>query len=84
MDSLKRMQTIKVDMTRADLLRVFKTEGGLSGRQQQTYVFLDCPYFKVDVTFRPVGAAENTFTGESSADVITSISRPYLQWSIMN
>ena len=37
--SLREMETIKVGMTRADLLRVFREEGGLSTRTQRQYVY---------------------------------------------
>jgi hypothetical protein len=47
--SLRKMEAIKPRMTRADLLRVFTVEGGLSSRTTRTYVSLDCPLFKVDV-----------------------------------
>src|SRR5262245_26598878 len=50
-DVLLRMQTIKPGMTRADLLKVFRTEGGLSTALQRRYVSRDCAYFKVDVEF---------------------------------
>ena len=40
--SLRRMESIKPGMTRADLLNLFTTEGGLqTGR---TFVYRDCPY----------------------------------------
>ena len=58
---MSEMQTIKPGMTRADLLKVFRTEGGLvfSGLQR-TFVSRDCPYFKVDVQFErpPAGQPE--------------------------
>ena len=41
--SLKEMESIKADMTRADLLRVFMTEGGLSTGLRRTYVYCECP-----------------------------------------
>lgn len=83
------MQSVKPGMTRAELLKVFTTEGGLSTGLQRTYVFRDCPYFKVDVEFdavgRPARDREGRITlGESDADVIRKISRPYLDWSIVD
>ena len=42
-------------MTRADLLKVFTTEGGLSTGLNRTYVYRECQYIKVDVDFEPVG-----------------------------
>jgi len=87
--SLKEMETIKVGMTRADLLKVFTTEGGLSTGLQRTYVYRDCPYIKVDVEFEPVGRPARDLNGrvtleEDRRDKITKISRPYLEWSIMD
>lgn len=60
--ALKEMQGIKAGMTRNDLLKVFRSDGGLnSGR---TFVYRNCPYFKVEVEFQH--------------DRIMSISTPYL------
>jgi|HubBroStandDraft_1064217.scaffolds.fasta_scaffold526065_2 hypothetical protein len=76
---LKRMETIKTGMTRKTLLTVFTTEGGLSNRNQRTYVSQDCPYFKVDVVFDAPGNGI-----EDPHDIILKISRPYLQFSIID
>jgi len=88
-ESLKRMQTIKPGMTRTDLLKVFTTEGGLSTGLQRTFVSQDCPYFKVDVEFEAVGRPNRDVNGrvtleEGSKDIIVKISRPYLEFSIMD
>ena len=84
--ALKRMQTVKVGMTRDDLLNVFGTEGGLSTGLRRTFVSGDCPYFKVDVEFKAVGRPSRDGDGrvtlvEGPQDVIVKISRPYLQFS---
>jgi hypothetical protein len=67
---------------------VFTTEGGLlfSGLQR-TFVSRDCPYFKVDVEFQAVGRTDPDASGrttlvEGEEDIIRTISRPYLQFSI--
>ena len=73
--------TIRPGMSRRDLLKVFRGEGGLSARTQRTYVFKECPYIKVDAVFSVVGAPGLT---ESDADQLVSISRPYLAYSIMD
>ena len=87
--SLKEMQQIKVGMARADLLKVFTTEGGLSTGLNRTYVYRECPYIKVDVEFEPVGRPARDADGrvtlvEANKDVITKISKPYLEWTIMD
>ena len=85
--SLKKMEAIKPGMTRDDLLKVFRTEGGLSTGLHRTFVSRDCAYFKVDVEFQAVGRADRDSDGrvtleEDSRDIIVKISRPYLQFVI--
>jgi len=73
------MQRIRVGGTRSELLNVFTTEGGLSTASQRTYVYRHCPYIKVDVKF-----AASSPEKELPTDKIIDISRPYLDWSIMD
>jgi len=86
-NSLLKIQTIKVGMTRGRLLEVFTTEGGLSTGLQRTYVFRECPYIKVNVKFTAVGRPDRDVEGrvtleESNQDIIKEISVPYLGWSV--
>jgi hypothetical protein len=86
---LKRMETVKSGMTRETLLTVFTTEGGLSTGLQRTYVSQECPYFKVDVEFDAVGRPNRDGDGrvtliEGPRDIILKISRPYLQFSVLD
>jgi len=88
-NSLREIQKIKVGMTRADLLKVFTTEGGLSTGLTRTYVYRECPYIKVDVEFEPVGRPARNAEGrvtlvESGEDVIRTISKPYLAWMVID
>jgi hypothetical protein len=88
-EALKRMQTIRPGMTRTDLLKVFTVEGGVSTGLHRTYVSCDCPYFKVDVAFKAVGRPDRDADGrvtvvEGNQDIIVKISRPYLQFSIVD
>jgi hypothetical protein len=83
------MQTIKPGMTRKELLLVFTTEGGLSTPLRRTFVSRDCPYFKVDVEFEAVGRPSRDSDGrvtmvEGDQDRIIEISRPYLQFSVLD
>ena len=88
-DSLREMKTIEVGKTRADLLKVFTTEGGLSTGLHRTYVYRKCPYIKVDVEFEAIGRPARNTEGrvtlnEDNKDKIKSISKPYLEWSIQD
>ena len=85
--ALERIESIKPGMTREELLKVFRTEGGLSTGLHRTFVSRDCSYFKVDVEFQAVGRPERDSNGrvtleESGRDIIAKISRPYLQFSV--
>jgi hypothetical protein len=88
-ESLKAMQSVKPGMTRAELLRVFTTEGGESTGLRRTYMYRQSPYFKVDVEFEAVGRPARDSDGrvtlvESDADTIKTISGPYLRFSIVD
>ena len=62
-------------MTRKDLHSTFTMEGDMSTREQQTYVYKDCPYIKVNVVFSYTGATE-------AEDRIVSVSPPYLAFPL--
>jgi hypothetical protein len=74
---LRAVQTIKVGMTRSELMTGFTTEGGISTTSQRTYVYRQCPYIKVDVKFAAWSREE-----ELPTDKIVQISRPYLASSV--
>jgi hypothetical protein len=78
---LTECQKIKPGMTRAELLKVFTTEGGLSSAMHRTLVYRGCPYIKVDVDFTLSDSKQNA-VDEQPADTINKISKPYLDWSI--
>ena len=78
---LTECQQIKPGMTRANLLKVFTTEGGLSTARHRTFVYRGCPYLKVDVDFT-LSDPKRTGSEEQSTDIINQISKPYLDWSI--
>jgi hypothetical protein len=80
-NALKDMQTIKVGMTRKDLLTVFTTEGGISSPRSRQYVYKKCPYFKVQVEFE-LSQPGDRLT-ESPDDRIIKISKPYLEGTII-
>ena len=78
---LTECQNIKSGMTRAELSKVFTTEGGLSTASHRTYVYRGCPYIKVDVDFTLLDPKQDD---EKPTDTISKISKPYLEWSILD
>lgn len=77
---MRSIATIKPGMTRRELLRVFTTEGGIFTRKKQRYAYRHCPYIKVEVDFSPLDDAQQL----SPDDKIVKISRPFLEYSIMD
>lgn len=82
---MQETRTVRVGMTRADLAKVFTTEGGIYTRTQRLYVYRECPYIKVKVCFRAVPERrdkEGRILGrEAPEDIITEISLPFLDYS---
>jgi hypothetical protein len=81
-DALKAMESVKPGMTRADLLRVFDGEGGISSPSRRTFVYRECRMFKVAVEFDLADKShdrDGRATGkESPRDAITKISQPFI------
>src|SRR5260370_35905257 len=59
---LEKMDSVEPGMTRGDLLKVFRTEGGLSTGLRRTFVSRDCPHWNVVVEFKPVAQADSDNT----------------------
>jgi hypothetical protein len=83
---LKDISSIQTGMNRAELLRVFTAEGGISTRDGQQFVYRRCPYIKVVVNFRKPDDADadwvNAPEEEWTRDLIQSISKPFLEYSV--
>jgi hypothetical protein len=81
-ENLPELESIKVGMTRGELLKVFMQEGGISTRTWHRYVYRKCGYVKVDVEFTAVGNTDGHEEGPD--DRITKISKPFLELMIMD
>ena len=80
-DIITECQSIKPGMTRADLYRVFGTEGGMYSARDRSFVYHACPYIKVDVSFT-LSSSDQHNLDEQPTDIIRYISKPYLEWSV--
>jgi hypothetical protein len=90
----EKMETIKPGMTRWDVLKVFRTDGGPPIRKdvglptllRQTFVSQDSPYFKIDVEFKPFFRANGSLglLPADNQDVIVKVSKPYVQSTTTN
>jgi hypothetical protein len=80
---LRQIEKIQPGMQRKDLRDIFTTEGGISSRFQLTYVYVECPYIKVNVKFK-AASDETDAVKEDPDDTIESVSQPYLRWSTVD
>ena len=80
---LTECKKVKHGATRAELLKVFTTQGGLSTATHRTFVHRRCPYIKVDVEFTSSEPRQKPLE-ERPTDTVAKISRPYLEWSILD
>jgi hypothetical protein len=78
---MRAIDDIKPGMTRDEIKKVLHEEGGLSTRTHRTYVYKHCPFIKVDVVFAPADADQGT---EKPEDKVVSLSRPYLEYGVMD
>jgi hypothetical protein len=81
--ALRECQKIKPGMTRAELLKIFTTEGGLWTAKHRAYVYRACRYIKVDVDFK-LSVPEQDGLEPRPTDTIRNISKPYLDWVIID
>jgi hypothetical protein len=78
-DILTECKKFTLGTTRAELMKVFTTEGGLSFTTHRILVHRRCPYIKVEVDFTLSDAKQKD---ERPTDKVSKISKPYLEWSI--
>ena len=78
-ESLRKIQKINFGMTREQLLKLFREEGGISSPKHRTYVYRQCDDIKVDVIFELQDK-----TAVHPTDTIVKISKPYLIWSVID
>ncbi len=84
-DALADVQKLKTGGTRKDLRERFTTEGGLSTVRARTFVYRKCSYIKIDVTFKLTDKDyEEDRPGENPTDKIVTISRPYLEYGVID
>ncbi|MDQ3817391.1 MAG: hypothetical protein M3362_06840 [Acidobacteriota bacterium] len=75
----KEATSIKVGMSRAELMKVFEEDGGLQRIPASRYVLKSCPMIKVEVAFDvEYGQAYREKPDEELK--IKSISKPYLEY----
>ena len=81
---LTECQKITPGTTRAELMKLFTTEGGGASAWRRTFVHRRCPYIKVDVEFTFSDPKNPKQEDGLPADIVKKISKPYLEWRILD
>ena len=72
---------IRVGMTRSDVDKIFPQDGGIQCVSPVRYIHPECGYFMIDVSFdfkRNPDDQNRAIT--SPDDLVTNISRPYIEY----
>ena len=79
--SLEEIDTVRAGMTRRDLMKLFRAQGGIFTRTQQQFVYRKSSLIHVTVKFEAVGQPDIIVPEQSDIgdDKIIEISRPFIE-----
>lgn len=75
---LKEAESIRMGNTHAELVKLFRVDGGLSSVTRHRFVLILCPYIKVDVEFEDKPGVKARYPVPDTARVV-SVSKPYFE-----
>ena len=76
-EAMDAAQNIKPGMTRQDVEKRFRKDGGLIFPVETRYTYDECSSIKIDVDFKPSGTSgPGNF---NPSDVVVRVSKPYLE-----
>lgn len=80
---MKEAQSIGVGSTFADVVKVFRGDGGLSTVTKHRFVLILCPYVKVDMEFETAKGGKAKYPLPAEAKVV-SVSKPYFEHEFLD
>jgi hypothetical protein len=72
--AIKTAQRIRPGLTRAEIEKIYQTDGGISSLPISRYRDPNCESIKVDVTYQLAWSGTT-----SDGDIVLSVSKPYLE-----
>jgi hypothetical protein len=78
---IKDFQSIKPGMTRSQVEKLLRHDGGLMQATQWRYRHPDCDYFKIDVDYSVKRDSSGQLL-DSANDKVVAVSKPYLEWPV--
>jgi uncharacterized phage protein gp47/JayE len=71
---------IRAGMTRREIEKRFRRDGGLQFPRTTRYLYPDCDYIKIEISFEPVTShGGDMFSGD---DKVVKVSKPYLDYPV--
>jgi hypothetical protein len=79
--ALTDYRTIKPGVTRRDVEKAFKEDGGLQFRDRGRYTYRNCEYIKIEITFKaaPSGGGVRP---TSPGDVVEGVSQLFIDYPV--
>jgi hypothetical protein len=80
---LTDFQSIKVGMTRGEVEKKLRIDGGLQSFSRVRYIHFECEYFKIDIEFDVKRDEKDQGRAMvSPEDKVTKVSRPYIDFPV--
>jgi hypothetical protein len=76
--ALEAYRAIKPGITRKEVEKNFKYDGGLNFRDHGRYTYGGCDYIKLEVTFEPAPDRSNSFS--SPDDTVITVSKLFIDY----
>ena len=80
---LKEAESIRVGDTYADVVKIFRGDGGLASVTKHRFVLILCPFLKVDMEFEDRSGGKARYPIPDTARVV-SVSKPYFEREYMD
>jgi hypothetical protein len=77
-ERLKEAESIRVGNTYADVVKVFRRDGGLSSVTKHRFVLILCPFLKIDIEFEDTSGVKVRYPVPDTARV-ARVSKPYFE-----
>jgi hypothetical protein len=77
--AIEAAERVKPNMTRRDIEKEFREDGGLSFISETVYTYKSCSSIKIRVAF-VIEASKRAPLAERPTDVVRSVSQPYLEY----
>jgi len=83
-DILTECQKITPGTTRAELMKLFTTEGGGASPWRRIFVHRRCHFIKVEIEFTLSDPKNPKQEDGLPTDTVSKISKPYLEWTVLD